>query len=105
MDQGHVVIDVIAEINGLGVDLNGYTTDTQILLSDSTVVFTRCAIGFLTNGLRLYTPDLHQSFVQCVGEIFKAQVIQFYKVLELIESPTKLEFIGKNIDFVRKNVL
>lgn len=104
-DQGHVVIDLTAEITALGVDLNGYTGDNQILLSDSTIVFTKCAIGFLSNGLRLYTPELHQSFVQCVGEIFKAQVIQFYKVLELVDSPTKLDFIGRNIDFVRKNVL
>eukprot|EP00795_Rhopilema_esculentum_P007019 gene7019-12644_t len=98
---------VIGELESLGVsDAYSYGTGThQLLLSKSVAGFTKGLLIYFEDGMKLYTPQLHNVFIQCLTEIFKTQALLLEFTIKSDRFKDELEFISKNIKFVFNNVL
>jgi len=93
------------DIKSLGVkDFDTYIDNNEIKLSLSTLLFSRSILLFVRDGVHLYTPELHDVFVQCLFEIFKAQAIQFESLLKDKKLKKKFPFILSNAEFVYERV-
>ncbi|XP_020907307.2 exocyst complex component 8 [Exaiptasia diaphana] len=77
----------------------------RINLSSATVAFTKSIAGFLEDGLRVNTPELHGVLVDCVADLFKNQVVQFEATLKSSHFSQQRPFILKNASFVLETVL
>ncbi|XP_065061523.1 exocyst complex component 8-like isoform X2 [Rhopilema esculentum] len=96
---------VIGELESLGVsDAYSYGTH-QLLLSKSVAGFTKGLLIYFEDGMKLYTPQLHNVFIQCLTEIFKTQALLLEFTIKSDRFKDELEFISKNIKFVFNNVL
>ena len=71
-----------------------------VILSSSTLLFSKTVLSFFTECVRLYTTEAHNVFMQCLTDIFKAQSIQYEMTLKDPSFRTKIHFILLNAEFV-----
>jgi len=74
--------------------------DEVVILSSSTLIFSKAVLTFFEECVRLYTAEIHNVFMQCLSEIFKAQSIQFEMVLKDPVFKSKTHFVLLNAEFV-----
>ena len=100
-DAVEQIQSIKSEMEKYGVkDFESSIENDVIKLSSSTVLFSKSVLLFIEDGLRLYMAELHDVFIQCISEIFKAQSIQFESLLKNKNLKIKHSFILKNADFV-----
>ena len=102
--QPERMTSLLSDMSSFGVKVDDFVEGDTITLSECTVEFARSVLDFLHNGLKLYTSESHTSFVQCVCDLFKAQVFQFDALLKMEDYKSKIDFIMRNVDFVSKRV-
>eukprot|EP00794_Sanderia_malayensis_P015166 gene15166-16725_t len=101
------IYTVIGELESLGVT-NAYdfaTGNHEFLLSKSTVAFTKGALTFFEDGMKLYTTQLHPVFIQCLTDIFKTQALQLEFTIKSEKFTNQLDFILKSTSFIFDCVL
>lgn len=87
------------------IGFDSYVKDGVVKLSSSTMVFAKSVLMFLADGIQLYTAEMHNVFIQCFTEIFKAQAIQFENLLKDPSLKVKVHFLLVNAEFVYGKVL
>ncbi|XP_031574721.1 exocyst complex component 8-like [Actinia tenebrosa] len=98
---------LICEMESCGIkDFNTLILgDNKVNLASATIAFTKSITGFLEDGLRVNTPELHSVLVECVADLFKNQVMQFEYTLKSSNFSGQRPFILKNAAFVLETVL
>ncbi|EDO47810.1 predicted protein [Nematostella vectensis] len=99
--------NLVGEMESCGIKEFGHLVidDCQVNLSSATVAFTKSVIGFLEDGLRVNTPELHGVLVECVADLFKNQVLQFEATLKSSHFKAQRPFIIQNAEFVLETIL
>ncbi|XP_068699488.1 exocyst complex component 8-like isoform X2 [Montipora foliosa] len=95
------------EMESCGVDdFHNYCVGgSKVELSNSTVTFTKGVLGYLADGLNVNTPQLQQTFVNCIADLFENQVVLFEGILKSGRYSNQQDFILKNASFVLETIL
>jgi len=101
------IYTVIGELESLGINTAyDYATGShQFLLSKSTIAFTKGVLIYFEDCMKLYSPELHNVFVQCLCDIFKTQAIQLDFTIKSEKFTKQLDFILKSTKFIFECVL
>ncbi|CAG5896314.1 unnamed protein product, partial [Menidia menidia] len=94
------------DMRACGVSFQQYTgDDCWVNLSYTMVAFTKQALGFLEEGLRLYQPELHLVLLESLREIVLVAAQHVDYGLRCEQDPDKKAFILQNAGFLHDAVL
>ena len=97
-DEIQTLREELKSLNLKGIE--PFIKGDTVHLSKSAENFAKSLLGFLEDGLELYTSEMHDSFIQCIAEIFKVQSILLESLLKDDNLKNKRQSIFVNAEFI-----
>ncbi|XP_065186827.1 exocyst complex component 8-like isoform X2 [Sycon ciliatum] len=98
---------LIFDMEAFGVDdfKNLVYDGSKVDIARTTVEFCRCVYAFIQDGMKIYIPSLHDTFISCLCILFECQIVHIKSVLEEDAFLQHHDFIRKNAMFIMETFL
>ena len=103
----HTHAAIVIEMENLGIlDFKNKIQDGNVIdLSHTTITFCRLIMGFVSDTMKFYTPELLLNFVDCFCDIFKHMVNLYVDAFCRVENVPVGDFIVADAQFIIETLL